>query len=86
MEKLALGRAQRPIVAKSSFSSPILYAPTHFVCLIYYQNWYTFSKIVPQNPLQLLIYNRAKESIAISSHSVCLNVAMQEKYNGHEGS
>jgi hypothetical protein len=43
MEKLEMGRAmfgrgksqQRPIVAKSSFSSPILYAPTSFVCLIY---------------------------------------------------
>ena len=42
---------QRPIVAKSSFSSPILYAPTHFVCLIYQHSWYTFSKIVPQTPL-----------------------------------
>jgi hypothetical protein len=26
---------QRPIVAKSSFSSPILYVPLRFVCLIY---------------------------------------------------
>jgi hypothetical protein len=43
MEKLEMGRAmfgseksqKRPIVVKSSFSSTILYAPTHFVCLIY---------------------------------------------------
>jgi hypothetical protein len=42
---------QRPIVSKSSFSSPIFYPPTRFVCLIYYHNWYTFSKIVLQLPL-----------------------------------
>jgi hypothetical protein len=42
---------QRPILANSSFSSPILYAPTHFVCFIYYHSWYTFSKIVLQPPL-----------------------------------
>jgi hypothetical protein len=42
---------QRPIVAKSSFSSPILYPPTHFVCFIYYHSWYTFSKIVLPPPL-----------------------------------
>ena len=46
-----MGREQRPIVSKSSFSSPILYAPTYFVCLIYQHSWYTFSKIVPQTPL-----------------------------------
>jgi hypothetical protein len=42
---------QRPIVSKSSFSSPILYPPTHFVSLIYYHSWYTFSKIVLKPPL-----------------------------------
>jgi hypothetical protein len=53
MEKIEMGRAERPIAVKSSFSSLILYAPTQFVYLIYQHSWYTFSKIVPQNPLML---------------------------------
>ena len=52
-----MGGEKRPIVAKSSFSSPILYAPTHFVCLIYQHSWYTFLKIVPHTPLMLHIRN-----------------------------
>jgi hypothetical protein len=53
MEKVEIGRAKRPIAAKPSFSSLILYAPTRFVYLIYQHSWYTFSKIVPKNPLLL---------------------------------
>ena len=46
------GKSQkRLIVSKSSFSSPILYAPARFVCLIYLHSCYTFSKIVLQSPL-----------------------------------
>jgi hypothetical protein len=53
MKKIETGRAERPIAAKPSFSSLILYAPTQFVYLIYQHGWYTFYKIVPQNPLLL---------------------------------
>jgi hypothetical protein len=42
MEKIEIGRVERPIAAKPSFSSLILYAPTQFVYLIYQHTWYTF--------------------------------------------
>jgi hypothetical protein len=42
MEKVEIGRAERAIAAKPSFSSLILYAPTRFVYLIYQHSWYTF--------------------------------------------
>jgi len=35
MEKVEIGRAERAIASKPSFSSLILYAPTWFVYLIY---------------------------------------------------
>ena len=53
MEKVETGSAERPIAANSSFSSLILCALTQFVYLIYQHTWYTFQKIVPQNPLLL---------------------------------
>jgi hypothetical protein len=53
MEKVEIGRAERPIDTKPSFSILILYAPTWFVYLIYQHSWYTFSNIVPHNPLLL---------------------------------
>ena len=53
MEKVEIGRAERPISSKPSFSILILYAPTWFVYLLYQHSWYTFSKIIPQTPMLL---------------------------------
>jgi hypothetical protein len=36
-------------------------------------------------PLQLLSYITIKEPTILSIHFVCLNIAMKEKYNGHDG-
>jgi hypothetical protein len=63
---------QRPIVAKSSFSSPILYPLTRFVSFIYYHSWYTFSKIVLQPPL--LWHTRFHPLVQLICFFQCSNV------------